>query len=117
MARLPEVSVLWFLGQSWLVIVAAVLLGLLVGWLWRGRPRRAEGSAALAELIEAHEALIAAKDSEIAQLRVRVEECEGTRGRGSIALAEAPEDVVASRTVEVPSAIAAALAIQSAAEV
>jgi len=33
--------VAWFLGQSFVVIVVAFLLGLLVGWLWWGRLRRA----------------------------------------------------------------------------
>ncbi len=30
----------WFLGQSFVVILLAFLLGLLVGWLWWGRPWR-----------------------------------------------------------------------------
>jgi predicted flap endonuclease-1-like 5' DNA nuclease len=32
--------VAWFLGQSFVVILLAFLLGLLVGWLWWGRPWR-----------------------------------------------------------------------------
>src|SRR5262249_6104848 len=46
-ARIRRSSLAWFLGQSLLIIVASILLGLLLGWLLWGRrspraPHRAE---------------------------------------------------------------------------
>ena len=55
----------WFLGQSLLIIVAAILLGLLVGWLLWGR---------LA--LRQHRLALAGKDAQIERLRAQLAELD-----------------------------------------
>jgi predicted flap endonuclease-1-like 5' DNA nuclease len=47
--------VAWFLGQSFVVILLAFLLGLLVGWLWWGRPWHAAAARQATSVAVAHE--------------------------------------------------------------
>jgi len=67
--------VAWFIGQSLVMIAAAFLLGLLVGWLIWGalwRRNRLDESAAVAAERERHGAELADRDAEIVRLREAV---------------------------------------------
>jgi predicted flap endonuclease-1-like 5' DNA nuclease len=57
--------VAWFLGQSLLIIVAAILLGLLVGWLLWGRL-----------VLRQHRIVLADKDAQIQRLHAQLAELD-----------------------------------------
>jgi predicted flap endonuclease-1-like 5' DNA nuclease len=100
--------VLWFIGQSLLVIAAAFLLGLLVGWLVWGllwRRARVDESAAVTTERARHSVELADRDAELVMLRQRVAECDRQHAMGSISPAEprsfAPAAEVTTTAVEV----------------
>jgi predicted flap endonuclease-1-like 5' DNA nuclease len=66
--------VAWFLTQSFLIILLAFALGMVVGWLWWGQPWRKvpfTESQAVQTVAQRLEDLIADRDAEIARLRER----------------------------------------------
>ena len=62
----------WYLGQSWLIILLSIALGLLIGWaLWR-RPwnkRYFSESEAITQVTREHSRTLAERDAEITRLR------------------------------------------------
>ncbi|MFZ0158022.1 MAG: helix-hairpin-helix domain-containing protein [Kineosporiaceae bacterium] len=76
----------WYLGQSWLIILLSVLLGLVIGWaLWR-RPwhkRYHSESEAITRVTRDHAKTLSEKDAEISRLRGLLDE----RGASSAAVA------------------------------
>jgi predicted flap endonuclease-1-like 5' DNA nuclease len=76
----------WYLGQSWLIILLSVLLGLVIGWaLWR-RPwhkRYHSESEAITRVTRDHTKTLSEKDAEISRLRGLLDE----RGAASAAVA------------------------------
>jgi predicted flap endonuclease-1-like 5' DNA nuclease len=70
--------VAWFLGQSLLIIVASILLGLLVGWLWWGR------------LSRRHRTDLADRDAQIERLRAQPAELDHPAAPAAPAATAAP---------------------------
>lgn len=70
---------LWFIGQSWVLLATAFLLGLLVGYLWWGmlwRRVQVDESRAVRAERQKHANNLIERDRELAILRERVEKCD-----------------------------------------
>jgi predicted flap endonuclease-1-like 5' DNA nuclease len=74
--------VAWFLGQSLLIIIAAILLGLLVGWLLWGRL-----------VLRRYRIELAEKDAELTQLRAQLAARERVEAAAKPGPATEPEPV------------------------
>jgi predicted flap endonuclease-1-like 5' DNA nuclease len=71
--------VLWFIGQSWVIIAAAFVLGLLIGYLWWGmlwRRVQVDESRAVRAERHKHAAELAERDRTLSILRQRVVRCD-----------------------------------------
>jgi predicted flap endonuclease-1-like 5' DNA nuclease/cbb3-type cytochrome oxidase subunit 3 len=65
-----EEALAWFIGQSIIIIALAVVLGLVIGWLWwRRRKVQFDESQAITRIVAGKDAEIAERDEEIARLR------------------------------------------------
>lgn len=87
----------WYLGQSWLIILLSILLGLLIGWaVWR-RPwhKRYFGeSEAITRMTGEHSRNLADKDAEITRLQGLLDE------RGAAVTAVGAQGAVADAVVD-----------------
>lgn len=84
----------FLLGEIWILLLLAALLGLLAGWLiWGGAKSTGQGTSEVAAALEACRRSGAEKDAEIARLRDALEAAKAAQAKGAEPLAPAPPPV------------------------
>ena len=81
----------WYLGQQWFVLLLALLIGVLLGYLWF-RLRWKRVTVTQQHEVSRLRGMAAGRDAEMAELaerhQVALDECHAARDRAEAALAE-----------------------------